>query len=621
MIHALAELGQYEKQRHPHLSNFDIWLEDAYDNGKYPHLFLIELEKIDENWRFNKIDVWENKASLKSKLLYRRGSSRGGDKTPTAKLGKTVETTFQQKILDWFKTNSDKPFLTAPQKSFLQDIHNTLIHYKQDILDAIAEKAILVNQKGIVFSLSFIQNMAHQFIGDFDFFSLFITEESKQSYLYSKTFKQYSFSKNKLCSVCNHIQNEVFGFFTSLKFYTVDKQGMVTGGFSQKDAWKNYPVCLNCALDIELGTRVMENYFQFSFYGLPYYVIPQIIHATDQDDIIEQIMDFKKNPKISDSDRIRLTQAEDEIFEFVAHQKNQLCLSLLFYDKPQKSVFKISLLIKDILPSRLMTLFEKKQIVDQICFFKHEKTTEGKNKYRFNFGVLRTFFPNSNNEGNFDKHFLELTEKIFKDSHIDYYFMVQRMITVIRKLFVNNDSFLRFKTMQGFMLIIFLNELNLFRFNKKETDMNKAFFDSFVIESKDHLENQVVSFFDQFKDFFKTDAHCSIFLLGILTQFLLNIQSKERGATPFRSKLKGLKMDARDISFLLPAITEKFDQYSTQYNKPYKYKDLTAIASKYLLSSGNYQNWHLSTDEMNFIFVLGMTLSQHFKISKKLKEE
>jgi len=87
MINAIAELGKYEKKKNPNMTNFDIWLDDSYDEKNYPHLLLIEFKKeviedkekeIEEDWKwtFNKINYREHSANLKSKLLYKRGKGR-----------------------------------------------------------------------------------------------------------------------------------------------------------------------------------------------------------------------------------------------------------------------------------------------------------------------------------------------------------------------------------------------------------------------------------------------------------------------------------------------------------------------------------------------------------------
>ena len=148
--------------------------------------------------------------------------------------------------------------------------------------------------------------------------------------------------------------------------------------------------------------------------------------------------------------------------------------------------------------------------------------------------------------------------------------------------------------------------------------MDSQFYESFEINSKEELESKVELFFENFKEFFVNDVHQSIFLIGVLTQFLLNIQRNPdvRGATPFRSKLKGLKMDARDISILLPEIIDKLEQYNKNY-----YVQLENLISKYLISAGNFKDWNLPVGEMNFVFVLGMNLSKYFKIKSEEKEE
>ena len=613
MINSIAELGRFEKTKNPDLTSFDIWLEDSFDNGKYPNLFLIEFIKADSKWTFEKIDVWQNSTNLKSKLLYKFGSSSGPNITPTSKVTTGIEVTIPRKIINWFESNKNKNFLSTEEKNFLDEISKEIRGGKEDIYKAIREKAGMVDNTGIVLSPVFTENGNQKFIGDYEFFKKFITEESKQGYKYSPTFKKYSFSKNETCSVCNKVKNEVFGFFTSLAFYTVDKPVMVTGGFQQDKSWKNYPVCLDCALDVETGIKLMDQELSFKFYGLRYYLIPRTITKRASGDIIDSILDFKKSPRINEADRERLTNDEKDIFEMLQEEQNNVALNLVFYAKPQKGVLRILAVIEEVLPSRIRQLFNAKHFTENIVFLKEHKTKENKDMFRFSFGTLRTFLPNNKIEGNNDKSFLELTRMVFSDIKIDYQFILHQIISHIRNNFVQNQA-IWFQTIQGFMLIVYLNKLNLFRKNLKEADMDHIFFDSFKIESKEELEEKTKLFFSNFKEFFESDAHISVFLIGVLAQFLLNIQKDKRNATPFRSRLKGLKMNSRDISVLLPEIIEKIEQYKKQYGIHYQYKGIADLASKYLISSGNFRNWNIPVDEMNFIFVLGMNLAQYFKI-------
>ncbi|MDY6789691.1 MAG: TIGR02556 family CRISPR-associated protein [Thermodesulfobacteriota bacterium] len=620
MINAIAELGRFEKNKNPDLTSFDIWLEDSFDNGKYPNLLLIKFIKEDSKWTFGKIDVWENSTNLRTKLLYKRGASRGIDKTPTSKVATSIERTLNQKIIGWFESNKNKKFLSTEEKKFLNEISEEIKEKKEDISKALSEKAEIMDSNAIVLSPVFAENGNQKFIGDYEFFKKFITEETKQGYKYSKTFKKHAFSKNETCSVCNKVKDEVFGFFTSLASYTVDKPGMVSGGFQQDKSWKNYPVCLDCALDVEIGIKLMDQELSFKFYGFSYYLIPRTITKRASEDIIDSILDFKKSPRINAADRERLTNDENDVFEILQEEQNNVALNLVFYAKPQKGVLRILAVIEEVLPSRIRQLFDAKHFTDNIVFLKGHKTKENKDMFRFSFGTLRTFLPNNKIEGNNDKSFLELTRMVFSDIKIDYQFILHQIISHIRNNFVQNQA-IWFQTIQGFMLIIYLNKLNLLRKSLKEADMDHIFFDSFKIESKEELEEKTELFFSNFKEFFETDAHSSIFLIGVLAQFLLNIQQQERNTTPFRSRLKGLKMNSRDISVLLPEIIEKIEQYKKQYSIFYQYKEVADLASKYLISSGNFRNWNIPVDEMNFIFVLGMNLSQYFKIKSKTNKD
>ena len=116
-------------------------------------------------------------------------------------------------------------------------------------------------------------------------------------------------------------------------------------------------------------------------------------------------------------------------------------------------------------------------------------------------------------------------------------------------------------------------------------------------------------FFNKYFDFFNNNAKKAIFLVGVLSQYLLNIQYQERKATPFRVKLKGLKLDEKQIKKLLPEIQNKLEEYGKNY-----YRDLESIISNYFVSSGS--GWNVTNDEISFYFVLGMNLSYLFKKEK-----
>ena len=134
-------------------------------------------------------------------------------------------------------------------------------------------------------------------------------------------------------------------------------------------------------------------------------------------------------------------------------------------------------------------------------------------------------------------------------------------------------------------------------------------------EIGDEMKEKTELFFDKFSDFFGSDIKKAIFLEGILAQKLLNIQrlpevsNAQAGKEPFRSRLKGLKLDEKQIRKLLPQIKNKLEEYGKNY-----YRDLESTISYYFVSSGNA--WNVTNDEISFYFTLGMNLSDLFKKEK-----
>lgn len=616
MINAIAELGRYAKENTPDLTAFDIWLEDSYDDGKYDVVFFIVLAKDEEksDWKYEKIDIKENGKHLKNKLIYKRGSPRGTDITPTAKVARSIGGTFRQKIKAWFESNKDAEFLEDSEKEFFNHIFELLSIEEEKIIKDLEKEYKAIEAKGVVLSLQFFEQSDAKYIGDVDSISGFIVQESKTAYKFSKTFKKYSFSRDRVCSICKEVKKEVFGYFTSLGFYTVDKPGMVTGGFRQDQSWKNYPVCLDCALDIENGIKLKEKYFDFRFYGFRYYLIPKIIQGKGKSEIMEAIADYNKNQKVNDKLKKTTLNAEEEVFDLLKNYQNHVHFNLLFYDKPNKGVFRILENIEEVLPSRIKRLYEIKEYVDGLFLFKQPEK-DGIRIFSYSFGVLRDFFPRDKLHGNHDKNFLQIVHKIFAGLPVQYEFLVNHIMKAVRNRFANKNNYW-YLSLSGFMMLLYFQKLGILTSFKGVDTMTSDFYKSFEIKKDDDYEEKVNGYFEQFNAFFKTNDKRGIFLTGVLTKLLLNIQKNERDSTPFRNQLKGLKMDSSDITGLLPKLVEKLEQYKKNY-----YIKLEKMISKYFISAGDPKTWSLTIDEMNYIFVLGMNLSEYFKIIKEKKED
>ena len=235
------------------------------------------------------------------------------------------------------------------------------------------------------------------------------------------------------------------------------------------------------------------------------------------------------------------------------------------------------MLIEDVLPSRLRTLFTAKEVVDEV--FADD----------FNFWKLRGFFGKSDQDKrNFDldKYFLTLVEHIFKDRPVSPKFVFYYLLQRIRYEFAH-DRYFRPVVKDGLMVLLFLLELDLIKMEAVE--MEKRTFEPL---------------FEKYTTTFALPWKRGVFLLGALTELLLRKQYTERKtAPPFRKNLKGLKMDESDLRGLLPRVQSKLEEYNSfDLGK----KPIAAEAAHYLLTAG--EKWKASNDEMNFYFAAGMNL-------------
>lgn len=626
MIEAIRSIGEYalEKEEKSVGEPLDILLDDPESNHKnptYKNIFSIVLQEINGEYIYKNIDHEQYSKEKLKKYLYKQGSSNGPDITPTSRITRVKEegnkkTTFEGKLLSWFKQynklGSDKNI------NFLVKIGDCLRKNKDKIkIDLeIQHKGINKKEKAVL-----IIKINGKYLGDFEVFRNILVNKASENFY--KKFGKISKSEDKLCSVCKKKIDEVYGFVSTFNFYTVDKPGFVSGGFQQEDAWKNYPVCLNCALTLEKGKKYLENYLNFNFYGFRYLLIPKFVSGVDEGTKKEafKIMEQQKNSIFRKTEINRLTNAEDEVLELMSKQENYLNMNFMFY-AVSNAEFKILLYVENILPSRLRALFDVKKDVDNVEIFKEcivpvfeNKKKTGERSLEFNFGVLRDFFYDFNNKRWISKkYFLDIVNKIFTKKPIDYNFLMNFITRKIREDFINPDNWfgiknekLRISALKGFMLLNYLKELKILEL-KKEVKMETKNLFTHEGEEKE-IKERVELFFNKFSDFFNSNAKRAIFLEGVLSQYLLNIQYQERKATPFRVKLKGLKLDERQIKKLLPEIQNKLEEYGKNY-----YRDLESIISNYFISSGN--DWNITNDEISFYFVLGMNLSDLFKKEK-----
>ncbi len=454
-----------------------------------------------------------------------------------------------------------KNLLVANEEYLLTEIKK-----KQELLPA-RENAIItlkINQK---------------YIGEYDLFrSILLKLDGLKDAAIS--------APDKTCSICQQEKELVSGNVNVFKFYTNDKPGFIAGGFDENLAWRNFPVCLDCKLALEMGRGFIESNLKFTFVrGLEYLLIPKFLFGTAY--ISKEIIDiFTEGPRrvsLAQKTITRMTADENEILGLLQEEKDALSVQFLFL-RASRGAERILLLIEDVYPSTLRKIFDAKIDTD---------TRWEIIERQFNFATLRTFFAKSDeNKRDFDldKYYLQLVDHIFKLKAVDKGFILQFIMKKIRHDFNNELDSYHWSVLDGLLAVAFLISLKLMDMDNEEV--------------KTMTESRFEEFFAGLSPMLSTPAARGIFLLGVLTELLLNVQFAKRGSKPFLKQLKGLRLTEKDIRGLLPKVQNKLTEYES-FDKGKR--QLAEDISTYLLQSG--ESWDLSIDEINFYFAAGMNLA------------
>jgi len=524
---------------------------------------------LDENNLFRDVEIEQFQIEKISRYLYKERESKGNKPAPIAPVNiKEPEKTFK-KIKSWIDACIKIPDLTDNEKKLIKSISDALEKENQKIIDSLKSKTIELSKKEGKF-LTIKLNNGQKYIGDYEFFQRAYKHLSLQKI-------QKSSAENKSCSICGEIKDNVSARTFVYNFDTDDKPGFISE-FNKQNFWKNIPVCQECRELLKKGREFIDSKLTFKFHGLKYQLIPKTLLNEDEiiREVIDILLDTHKTISLKERTIKRLTNDENEILEYLSEKGDVISLNFLFLQTKQ-SAERILLLIEDILPSRIRNIFEAKEVVDKVY------------GEEFNFGKIRTFFSKSDDErknSDLDKYFLEVVDSVFKGKKLALSFLTKFFMQPIRKEFVT-DSYYLPRIKDAMMCMSFFEKLGLINFEEEEV-MGKSIFEEI---------------FAKYGKSLNTSAKRGIFLLGVLTQMLLNKQYSERSSKPFMKKLKSLKMDEKDIKSLLPEIQNKLEEYDA-FDKG---KGIIAKeASRYLLEAG--ENWKMSIDEINYYFACGMNL-------------
>ena len=589
LLDALYKLGKLYIEKE-NLDSLDVLL----DEKKIGTVVLVEfIEDSNGNIKYDHVFQEDYDSKNKVKYLYKWGSPRGTNITPSTLIGSDLETTFNIKFLKWFENNKDNFIL-------FNKLFDEISSNQDKIFNDLNEMVNNINTRdNILISIVINDIEDKNYLNYYDEFKQVLLEDS---------FKKYYGDKKNIkgegtCYLCNH-KKTVYGLAANaagFRFSTIDKLGNVPN-FNVINQWKLLPICSDCALYLDAGKKFVEKYLNFSEFGLRYFVIPSFLFDLNKgfDRLYREVLLFESENSNSGD----LVNIENRLSRFTNRIDDVAEFKFLFY-KTSNSAFDILSYIETVIPSWLNDLYKTQIKIADYNFFHEEnlslifgKNHEGDflnvvNKYQDKFPCsndnwykrfLKDFlYPKS--KENIDKSYLDLVSKIIGNTKIDYNFILSKFMYVIRKQWINNNFYYcNVFVIESLMLQLLLNDLNLIKGDK-------------LMKTNEELNIESI---------LNSPSKKATFLLGVLSRELIQKQYNNLDSTPFYNKLWGLSLNQKKIKKLYPILINKLREYNIHYFTNYE-----ELISENLVLSEN--NWNLSTDETSYYFVLGYTLYKVYK--------
>lgn len=614
---AITQIGKWELKKVADKEPFQLYIENMFP-GKENYnmvamIFILTKEEGKYGCRYGGIDLDNVNKNNFLKYAYRKGSARGGDVTFTTKLG-DIEKKVNSLVDTQIRNLIDKLKKTRYSEELAQ-FEAIQSCFKDNILQVKEKLTHTYNnfskEAKVGSGLTVVVDLEgnKKYLSEFNVVKDILLANGSQDK--SEKYNVKSEGKNQHCSICFEIKDTLHGFASPFKYATVDKPGMVSGFFAQKNNWRNYPICTECSLEFELGRTFITNELNGYFYGKAYYMIPKTILENDTSILDKSIKMLLSHKYEAQSKGSQIKRSEERFGELIAQEKNFFNLNLLFYEEnPTTKAIKIKLLLEEILPSRFRTIFvDVPDKVNENPLYKKAISLK-KEIYdlRFSFGILKTFF---------EEDFHDLIQKVFMGLPIAKEVLYSKFMQVVRSNYskmqssngyVENTYLTLLKahlTLQYFQhlgLISYNINYKFMEYEKEEVKEPKGSFD---------IEKFKV-FIQQNEAFLDTDYKIGIFSVGVIVRLLLNIQNVNLGNTPFEKKLRGYNLNPDLLKNIYVETLSKLSQYQGFY----AYGNLREFIDTYFILNSHHLN-KISNNELSFYFVAGLEFGNKFKTKKE----
>ena len=356
------------------------------------------------------------------------------------------------------------------------------------------------------------------------------------------------------------------------------------------------------------------------------YVIPHFILKVDN----FNIKDFSKYINSSTNSITNLYSLKDfqkklgkwKFREYEANKNNYL-INYLFYRPSAKSEFKILKLIKDVPPSRLDFIRNKEEDIINLV----DKNYGGNKYFKINLDNIWGCIPIKKGEkGGYSgfSRYLDIIDDVFSNKLIDYDFLINQFIEVIRIIKFERDGYniwtgqdFTNKILQMNFLLLFFKKLDILGgINMKKIT------DTQIEDIENTLPKDILGYW-QDVEIYTDDSKRALFLLGYLIGEIGNAQSgSNHKKKPILNKVNFQGMGKEKLVRLSNDVLEKLRQNKSGGRTLLEYNE-EIYASFKLLMDRQIENWGLSNQENVFYVLSGYSFStfSNYLVKKRSRDK
>lgn len=409
---------------------------------------------------------------------------------------------------------------------------------------------------------------------------------------YGKADTFTAIEEGRTCYVCGESGKKVYGNFSRLKSYNIDKRGVITGGFSYNQTLKNFPICEDCITAVSSAYDYAKKRLTFPLCGERYILLPNL--QTKDDELAEIILHRleERENVVTGNELEKITASENEMLEELASVgkgQDLLTLTLVFFEESNAS-WKITGEISEILPSRISGIYEAKRVIEANTYLKM-----GDNAFYYTFRSLQRFAGNSGKTSR--RKFMGYIDAIFSAGSMDEKAVLTDLVKTVLSVSKSEPKYLPYTVRDAFATWLFLKQLNILRRGGKR------------MADEPVVNGPYGKFIQGHQDFFDSREKIVSFLTGCYISKVLYAQSSSLDKSPFFKKLRGLKIDRKRLQALYPEARNKIHQYDAFG----LVKDIDPLLAQAWVDCGN--RWNISDDEATLAFTLGLSLD--YNINKQ----